>query len=177
LHAADRFHTITEVTAALREAGLESSNLIIAIDCTKSNTWTGAKSFGGQCLHAVEPGKLNPYQESLKIIGETLKEFDDDQLIPAFGFGDTRTKDREVFSFSGAPDGVCHGLDDVLRKYSAAIPDVLLSGPTSFAPAIRKACEIVQATQSYHILVIVADGQVPCPSSLLDAFSLAVVLV
>jgi hypothetical protein len=30
-----------KVTAALREAGLESSNLILGIDFTKSNEWSG----------------------------------------------------------------------------------------------------------------------------------------
>lgn len=30
-----------QVTTALREAGLESSNLILGIDFTKSNEWTG----------------------------------------------------------------------------------------------------------------------------------------
>jgi len=29
------------VTEALARAGLESSNLIMGIDCTKSNEWTG----------------------------------------------------------------------------------------------------------------------------------------
>lgn len=31
----------SQVTSALREAGLESSNLILGIDFTKSNEWTG----------------------------------------------------------------------------------------------------------------------------------------
>ena len=32
---------LLQVTTALREAGLESSNLIVGIDFTKSNEWTG----------------------------------------------------------------------------------------------------------------------------------------
>ena len=33
--------SLPQVTAALSEAGLESSNLIVGIDVTKSNEWTG----------------------------------------------------------------------------------------------------------------------------------------
>jgi hypothetical protein len=52
------------VQADLRRAGLESSNLVVAIDFTKSNQWTGEKSFGGRCLHDIDPSGyvLNPYQ-------------------------------------------------------------------------------------------------------------------
>ena len=32
---------LQQVTAALAQAGLESSNLIVGIDFTKSNEWTG----------------------------------------------------------------------------------------------------------------------------------------
>lgn len=34
-----------QVTEALARAGLESSNLIVGIDFTKSNEWTGATVF------------------------------------------------------------------------------------------------------------------------------------
>ncbi len=68
----DQFNTLDEVQAALRTAGLESSNLIIGIDFTKSNTWTGERSFGGRCLHDTTAG-VNPYQSVISIIGSSRK--------------------------------------------------------------------------------------------------------
>ena len=64
----DQYTTLDEVQAALRTAGLESSNLIIGIDFTKSNTWTGERSFGGRCLHDTTAG-VNPYQSVISIMG------------------------------------------------------------------------------------------------------------
>ncbi|CAA2981865.1 E3 ubiquitin- ligase RGLG4-like isoform X2 [Olea europaea subsp. europaea] len=49
----DNFTSIDQVTVALRESGLESSNLILGIDFTKSNEWTGKVSFNNRSLHAV----------------------------------------------------------------------------------------------------------------------------
>lgn len=46
----DRFETIEEVQKGLRDSGLESSDVILAIDLTKSNEWSGTESFGGQLL-------------------------------------------------------------------------------------------------------------------------------
>jgi len=37
--------TYIQVKAALQLAGLESSNLIIGVDFTKSNEWTGTQRF------------------------------------------------------------------------------------------------------------------------------------
>lgn len=157
----DKFATFDEVSRAVRNAGLESSNLIIGIDFTASNEWQGRKSFSGRSLHHVfnNAKKLNPYQRVVQIISKTLEPFDEDNLIPAFGFGDLSTKDDSVFSFNvdGSP---CKGLDDVLRQYREVVRRVTLSGPTSFAPLINKAVEIVKQDQSFNILVIVADGQV-----------------
>ncbi|RRT64056.1 hypothetical protein B296_00038495 [Ensete ventricosum] len=42
----DNYHTLEQVTEALAQAGLESSNLIVGIDLTKSNEWTGYKECG-----------------------------------------------------------------------------------------------------------------------------------
>ena len=48
---ADKYKSISEVQKALQKSGLESSNLIIGIDFTKSNKWTGEQTFGGKSLH------------------------------------------------------------------------------------------------------------------------------
>mmetsp|Transcript_32811 Transcript_32811/g.74999 ORF Transcript_32811/g.74999 Transcript_32811/m.74999 type:complete len:279 (-) Transcript_32811:492-1328(-) len=152
----DRFETLEEAQKALRTAGLESSNLIIGIDFTKSNTWTGEKSFGGKCLH--DTTVWNPYQSVLTILGKTLAVFDDDNLIPVFGFGDAYTQDRSCFPFF--PDRPCHGFEEALQRYNQVTPGIQLAGPTNFAPVIRAAIQIVQQERGYHILVIIADGQV-----------------
>uniref|UniRef100_A0A0E0EHL4 RING-type domain-containing protein n=1 Tax=Oryza meridionalis TaxID=40149 RepID=A0A0E0EHL4_9ORYZ len=155
----DNYQSLDQVTAALRDQGLESSNLILGIDFTKSNEWTGKRSFSGQSLHRIG-STPNPYEQAISIIGKTLAPFDDDNLIPCFGFGDATTHDYNVFSFH--PDNSpCHGFEEVLSCYKKIVPHLRLSGPTSFAPIVEAAVDIVDRSGGqYHVLVIVADGQV-----------------
>ncbi|KAM7513855.1 hypothetical protein LguiA_003438 [Lonicera macranthoides] len=158
-YIADNFSSLDEVISALREAGLESSNLILGIDFTKSNEWTGRHSFNRKSLHAISRTP-NPYEQAISIVGRTLSPFDEDNLIPCFGFGDASTHEQFVFSFY--PDHrPCHGLDEALARYREIVPYLKLSGPTSFAPIIDAAIDIVERSKwQYHVLVIIADGQV-----------------
>ncbi|KAH6809404.1 RING domain ligase2 [Perilla frutescens var. frutescens] len=155
----DNYNSLDQVTDALARAGLESSNLIVGIDFTKSNEWTGARSFHRRSLHHIgdEP---NPYEQAISIIGRTLSKFDEDNLIPCFGFGDASTHDQEVFSFF--PDErFCEGFEEVMSRYRELVPQLRLAGPTSFAPVIEMAITIVeQSGGQYHVLLIIADGQV-----------------
>ncbi|KAG5527142.1 hypothetical protein RHGRI_028155 [Rhododendron griersonianum] len=182
---ADNYRSLEEVTEALLRAGLESSNLIVGIDFTKSNEWTGlafmplenvydvesyrnmqnltcyagAKSYNRRSLHHIGDS-LNPYEQAISIIGKTLAAFDEDNLIPCYGFGDASTHGQEVFSFY--PDErFCNGFEEVLSRYREIVPHLHLAGPTSFAPVIEMAMTIVeQSGGQYHVLVIIADGQV-----------------
>ncbi|XP_059656355.1 E3 ubiquitin-protein ligase RGLG3 isoform X2 [Cornus florida] len=158
-YIADNFNSLDEVVSALREAGLESSNLILGIDFTKSNEWTGKYSFKRKSLHAI-CDTPNPYEQAISIIGQTLSPFDEDNLIPCFGFGDASTHDQYVFSFY--PDQrSCGGFEEALARYREIVPYINLSGPTSFAPIIDAAIDIVDRSNGqYHVLVIIADGQV-----------------
>ncbi|KVH88119.1 Copine [Cynara cardunculus var. scolymus] len=91
----DNYSSLEQVTQALRESGLD--------------------------LHAIGDFP-NPYEKAISIIGQTLAPFDDDNLIPCFGFGD---------------------------------------GPTSYAAVVNAAMDIVEKSGGqFHILVIIADGQV-----------------
>lgn len=155
----DRYESMEEVKAALREAGLEASEVILGIDFTKSNAWNGTRTFDKRSLHSIGP-EMNPYQVVMSALTHLLRGFDDDQRIPCYGFGDGTTGGSKVFSFF---EGDCPalGLEGVLERYKQIASCVTLSGPTSFAPLIHKAIEVVAKNGfKYHILVIIADGQV-----------------
>lgn len=155
----DKYQTLDEVEQALRRAGLESCNLIVGIDFTKSNSWQGERTFGGRNLHDSPAGVMNPYQSVIDILGRTLANFDDDNLIPAYGFGDETTRDRSVFPLHEG-NSFCRGFEEVLARYVTAAATVKLAGPTSFAPLVQQAVRICQEHGGFHILVIIADGQV-----------------
>lgn len=54
----------------------------------------------------------------------------------------------------------CVGFAELLAQYNKITPLIKLAGPTNFAPLIQETIKIVQAGGGYHILVIIADGQV-----------------
>ncbi|KAF0690189.1 Aste57867_18380 [Aphanomyces stellatus] len=130
---------LDELQQALRQAGLESSNLVLAIDYTLSNKSTGERTFGGKCLHTIDPNVVNPYQSVIHILGQTLEVFDDDKLIPALAFGDIKSGSSGCYLLGGTP---CQGFAQVLLRRADAVHSN------------------VERTREYHILVIVADGHV-----------------
>ncbi|GFS03195.1 teneurin-1 [Elysia marginata] len=194
----DRFCNFEDVARACRKAGLETCGLIVGVDFSASNEWQGRKTFSGQNLHKVVAGKiLNPYQKVISIIGRTLESFDEDNLIPAFGFGDTQTTSQSVFSFKQEIEAVeerektglkiedldeeggvsdksgrdvpCKGFTEVLERYGDIANKITLGLPTNFAPIINKAVSIVRELKKYHILIVIADGQVTEHSSTVQA--------
>lgn len=153
----DNYQTYNELEQGLRNAGLEACQLIIGVDFTKSNSWNGGfPYYKDNNLHALTD-KLNPYQEVLSIMCQSLAGFDDDQLIDVYGFGDSTTTNKSVFPFQTSP---CYKLESVFNCYNVIAQSVQLSGPTSFVPIINKAIEIVKNKNQYHILLIIADGEV-----------------
>jgi hypothetical protein len=91
----------------------------------------------------------------INIIGRTLQSRKSKKPIHVFGFGDSRTADRCVFTF--LPDGSpCRGVRHLLKRYQELTPELVLGGPTNFAPIIFHAIRLVKATGACHILVIIA---------------------
>jgi len=164
---------------ALKKEGLETCNLILGIDFTRSNLTQGKETFHGYSLHALNsPHGLNPYQRCIEIVIKTLAPmFDEDGIIPSFIFGDTKTRDRDVRPLAEGRDGL--PVDEVLQAYSKAAEPLGphgrgLAGPTCFAPLIYKALEVVhQSGREQQILLILADGAVS--EECLDATKQAIV--
>ncbi|XP_002127754.2 uncharacterized protein LOC100186321 [Ciona intestinalis] len=178
----DRFQTFEDVSGAMVDAGIKKCQLILGIDFTASNEWQGRVSNRGQSLHNITQkfkANQNPYQHVITILQHTLKDMVDANVpkhlnlkelseeekrsrklhgIHAFGFGDSVTKDISTFCLQA--DGMpCGSFDDVLHCYRECASKITLGGPTSYAPVVHKAIEIVEQTNQYNILVIIADGQ------------------
>jgi hypothetical protein len=154
----DNYKTYEDVTAALQTAGLESANLIMALDMSKSCTWTGKASYG--CgLHDMAADGFTAFSRIIHVVGNVLADLDDDKIIPCFRFGDVLTTDRSVLPLEGN-DPNFRGIEALIEAYHRVMPTIQMSGPTTMAPAIQAACDIVRTTQSYHILLIFTDGDI-----------------
>uniref|UniRef100_A0A453LPD2 Copine C-terminal domain-containing protein n=2 Tax=Aegilops tauschii subsp. strangulata TaxID=200361 RepID=A0A453LPD2_AEGTS len=133
------YGTLDQVKAALQRVGLESSNLIIGVDFTKSNQWTGKRCFGGRSLHDLAAGP-NPYEEAIGIVGDTLSAYDEDNAIPCFGFGDSKSlwkggvrPGAELTGLS-SHSSACRQRPRTTRACSAS------TGTGGRAPASRRPC-------------------------------------
>lgn len=154
----DRFSTFSEVSTAMRRAGLPDIHVIVGIDFSASNEWQGRRSHRGESLHALKAGSQNPYQRALASLGSALGPLLHGNPVPAFGFGDALTKDAGLFPLieSGAP---CLDFNDLMCAYTHTAHKVQLSGPTSFAPVVEKAQEIALSSCEFHVLLLLTDGQ------------------
>ncbi|XP_045182013.2 uncharacterized protein LOC123540792 isoform X2 [Mercenaria mercenaria] len=147
--SSDELSSLFQVAEAVKEKGLGTCGLIFGIDYTMSNKVQGEKTFRGRSLHDISEDMKNPYQQVIEILGETLEYFDNDRVIPAFGFGDFETKDQGIFSLT--EEGYCHGFREVLDTYNMVTPCVKLYRPTNFAPIIYKAINIVEETKKREL--------------------------
>jgi E3 ubiquitin-protein ligase RGLG len=62
----------------------------------QKNSVIGKISYNRHCLHDIG-STPNPYEQAISIIGRTLSAFDEDNLIPCFGFGDGNHLDSFYF--------------------------------------------------------------------------------
>jgi E3 ubiquitin-protein ligase RGLG len=115
--------------------------------------------FSGQSLHSLDPA-TNPYKTAIEAVGRSLMPFDPEENVPTFGFGDFVSQASGLVSFdhSGSP---LQGIDSVVTAYDQVVRKAHLSGPTNWAPAIRKAIQLVDASGGrFHVLVILTVSSV-----------------
>ena len=185
-HIRDSFASVQMVSEAILRAGVSKARLLLGIDLTASNEWQGRVSFNRNNLHKLHPVKpvYNPYQRVISILGKTLQPFTEPDMVFAYGFGDIITQDSSVFNIAGEEGTACRDFREVLGRYNEMVKEVVHSGPTSFAPIIRRSMRhVVESGNKFHILVIIADGQMddegPTVAAIIEAshLPLSIILV
>ncbi|KAH0937519.1 hypothetical protein HID58_004980, partial [Brassica napus] len=147
IHRSMRFEShklLCLFTSALSHTGLESSNLIVGIDVTKSNEWTEPAIHWEQLQTLI----IKLYRLTMKILNSIKVGF--------FGF-DFAATTHDVFSFNSNNTYFVTGLkfsSEILTSSCALQSDI-------FCTHHRKIHEIVEENGGqYHVLLIISDGQI-----------------
>lgn len=87
------YQSFDELEQALRDAGIDSIQLMIGFDFTFMNTIAGKDTYG-RCLHDMSFN--NPYMHIIDVLEPIISRFDRDGIIQAYRFGCEQTKDQSV---------------------------------------------------------------------------------
>ncbi|KAF1784733.1 Copine [Phytophthora cactorum] len=141
------------------------ADVFLQVDFTESNLRKGAQTFEGRSLHFVDKtGRVtNPYQTVISAITRVFELFDDDDSIPAFGFGGHPERPLEERYFPFVEGQGCE-LDEVLQRYFAIASTMELNASASFVPVLHEAIKMVKKTRRYHILIIISNGHIDDPA-------------
>ena len=150
------YKTFEDWEEAMRKSGVyEDLHCIIGIDFTASNRWTGKRTNQGRSLHdTTSVTGASPYSLVIEQSAHAL-HCDLDTKFPLYIFGSEQCKPDGYYLL-----GECTGVPHVVGAYKQALATQTLSGPTSFAPLIRRACADVEASGRYHVLLIITDGEI-----------------
>lgn len=148
--------------------GGETLSFILAVDFTASN----GDPKSSDSLHYVKPnGGLNQYQSAILGISEIVLNYDNDRMIPAFGFGGkphyqtlNSSKVMHCFPLTGNPQSAeVKDIQGVMQAYFTGLQFVELAGPTYFEGVIGGAMQVAQANiqkNCYSVLLIITDGEI-----------------
>ena len=115
-------------------------------------------SFCSSFINASDSSSVNFNSSGHVSSNNQLVSLNNFYRIHAFGFGDSVTKDKHVFSFSDSnlftPSSLINldlnsfdSFDDLLIRYNETIKRIRLSGPTNFAPIIYTSIDIIRYQQ------------------------------
>ena len=139
----------------------------IAIDYTSSNGDPRKES----SFHTLNL-ENNKYVKAIISLGSILKEYDDDQNFPLYGFGGVPQKGKEVshcFNVNSKKSPVVSGMDEVINTYLSSLNTVEFVGPTYFQEVIKTETENIKKELkvqkkddplNYHVCLILTDGKI-----------------
>ncbi len=161
----------------------------IVVDFTGSN---GDPKIAGTLHHMAPVSPLSPfytsgfetiseYMKAIKLLYNVVHGYDSDGMIPLWGYGaliPTSTGGK-INSWDFAINGddsnpSVYGMQGVMEAYKHALTNIELSGPTHFAPIIRKVTrlkreELARGTIQFDIITILTDGEINDMRDTIDA--------
>jgi len=146
-------------------AGKTNFNLTIAVDFTASNKEPNNPS----SLHYRNPNAYNEYQQAIYSVSRILEVYSKDKQFPAYGFGAKfNNKVSHCFPLNGNEmQPKVFGIEGIMNAYAHTLRNIILYGPTNFAPVIKKViaeCEQMERNEgkgnNYHVLLIITDGKI-----------------
>jgi Copine len=145
--------------------------LFIGIDFTASN----GLPHNPASLHYINSNKtmMNPYQLVIKECGDILLDYDDDKLVPVYGFGADlgypQMKTNGVshsFPCTGikGTEEVYH-IQGIFDVYEYAHKHISFNGPTFFAPLFKDIIDLTRVRSfenpdNYNFFMIITDGEI-----------------
>ena len=139
------------------KAGIQIG-LDVAIDFTGSNENPNDAS----SLHYIHGNIPSPYERAIFTCGNIVAYYDYDQLFPCFGFGAKINGELvQLFNLNLQQDPNINFIQGIIDAYHNVFNNIVLWGPTNFAPIIREINKIIKEQchkLKYHILMILTDG-------------------
>ncbi len=147
-------------------------SLIVGIDFTASNGHADKAT----SLHYIDPTgeKKNQYEQAILSVGNIVEAYDTDKKYPVYGFGAAKnakvageaSKTLHCFPLDEANVEV-DGVAGMLNAYKSILKELRFSGPTNFAPLIKKATQTASRDlnsspehRKHTILLILTDGEI-----------------
>ena len=133
--------------------------LCFGIDFTLSNKSPNEKD----SLHCItNENQRNPYERAILKCGNILGYYDYDQKFPVYGFGAVvNSKNSSCFNINFKDDPNITFVDNIIKYYHECLNKITFSGPTYFAPIIKKIIndiKIQNDPKEYQVLMILTDG-------------------
>ncbi|CAL6109149.1 Copine_I [Hexamita inflata] len=146
----DKFSSFESIVRAVNKTGTIIQNLVIGIDFTNSNEFSGYKTYK-QCMHSSS----SPYKKCLMSLKSSFQQLKVKKIF-AYKFGCEETTDQKVLPLCSEAEVM--SIDEVIRGYDAAVKTVQLSGPTSYEPLFEKTMEV--SIKQMSLLIILTDGDI-----------------
>ncbi|CAL6037538.1 Copine_I [Hexamita inflata] len=147
----DKFSSFEAIIKSINKTGVKIQNLIIGIDFSNSNEFSGTCKYK-QSMHSHS----SPYKKCLMSLKSCFNQLDVNNIF-AFKFGCEDTTDQKVLPLVCSEEKVM-SFDEVIRGYDNAVNNVELSGPTSYQPLFEKAMEL--SVKQMSLLLILTDGDI-----------------